>query len=218
MLASDGERLDFASSIGSRDEYGTPTIIVTCPAHHLPESAELTRRGLNLLLEKPTAQVELRNVLARACGVSIDSDEQPDASHQEKSLDFSQLRVLVAEDNKVNQLVIDGLLKKLGIKPRLAENGLLALTACEKAEQPFDLVLMDCEMPELDGWSASQLIRENDFRRANGEPVVIIALSAHAMSIEKEKARAAGMDDYLSKPISMDRLIEALKKHQLFAR
>ncbi len=218
MLASDGERLDFASSIGSRDEYGTPTIIVTCPAHHLPESSELTRRGLSLLLEKPTAQVELRNVLARACGVSVDHEEQPDATHQEKPLDFSQLRVLVAEDNKVNQLVIDGMLKKLGIKPRLAENGLLALAACEKAEEPFDLVLMDCEMPELDGWSASQLIRENDFRRANGEPVVIIALSAHAMSIEKEKARAAGMDDYLSKPISMDRLIEALKQHQLFAR
>lgn len=216
MVASDGARLDAAYSMAQREEYGRPTVIVVCPSHQLPRAEELSQRGMLLILEKPTPLVELRNVLGRACGVNFDVDESVESAAKEKSVDFSQLRVLVAEDNKVNQMVIDGLLKKLDVRAKLAENGALAVAACEKAEVPFDLILMDCEMPELDGWSASRQIRDHDFRRSNGEPVVIIALSAHAMSIEKDKAREAGMDDYLSKPISMDRLVDALKRHRLF--
>lgn len=216
MLASDGEKLDFAQSVSHRDEYGHPTVILLCPSHHLPNSEALAHHHLQFLLEKPTPLVELRNVLGRACGATTDIDEHLEQAKKEKPLNFSQLRVLVAEDNKVNQMVIDGLLKKLGIRAKLAENGAIAVAACQTAEAPFDLVLMDCEMPELDGWSASRQIRDGNFRRNNGEPVVIIALSAHAMSIEKEKARAAGMDDYLSKPISMDRLVDALRRHQLY--
>lgn len=126
--------------------------------------------------------------------------------------DLSHLKVLVAEDNLINQLVIRGLLDKLQIEPTVVDNGRLAVEAVLAAAPPFDLVLMDCEMPELDGWSAGRLLRELDARRADGQPLLMIGLSAHVLEDAVDEALAAGMDDYVSKPVNGQRLFEALQR------
>nr|WP_228550723.1 response regulator [Endozoicomonas sp. OPT23] len=116
-----------------------------------------------------------------------------------------QLSVLVAEDNKVNQLVIKKYLQKFGIEPQIVEDGLQALKYC-KEHQP-DLVLMDCEMPEMDGLEATKQIKK---LYSNKKSPIIIGLSAHAMSEQKQKALTAGMDDYLCKPVTINQLNSAL--------
>lgn len=126
--------------------------------------------------------------------------------------DLSHLRVLVAEDNLINQLVIRGLLNKFRVEPSVVDNGREAVEAALAAEPPFDLIFMDCEMPELDGWSAGRLLRERDVRRADGTPLLMIGLSAHVLEEAVHEAIAAGMDDYLSKPVNGQRLWEALRR------
>jgi signal transduction histidine kinase len=112
----------------------------------------------------------------------------------------SSCRVLVAEDNPVNQQVIVAMLRRLGLEPTLVEDGRAAVKAT--AEQHFDLVLMDCQMPIMDGFEATREIRA---RGSNGRPW-IVAVTANAMAGDAERCRAAGMDDYVSKPISIDAL------------
>ena len=115
----------------------------------------------------------------------------------------SLCRVLVAEDNPVNQMVIRAMLQKLGIEPTVVADGRLAVEAI--GEKPFDLVLMDCQMPVMDGFEATRLIRGS-----SGSRPVIVAVTANAMAGDAEQCRAAGMDDYISKPISVRELRRVL--------
>jgi PAS domain S-box-containing protein len=116
-------------------------------------------------------------------------------------------RVLVAEDNAANQLLIRRLLERLGCEVRLVNNGRFAVAAC--AEATFDLVLMDCQMPELDGLDATREIRRHE-RCADRTRVPIVALTANAMTGDREACVEAGMDDYLTKPIRLAELRAAL--------
>ncbi len=113
---------------------------------------------------------------------------------------FSALRVLVAEDNPVNQMVITGLLKKYAIEPVLTENGREAVDYCKANPQAVDLILMDGEMPEMDGWQATKQIRQLNLRRQNGEPVTITAMTAHVLDQFADNMAQHGMDNVLSKP------------------
>jgi CheY-like chemotaxis protein len=113
--------------------------------------------------------------------------------------------VLVAEDNTVNQKVARLLISKIGYQVEVVSNGREALDALRSRE--FDLVLMDCQMPEMDGFEATRHIREH-FAPERGP--VIIALTANAMEGEREKCLAVGMDDYLSKPMKPEQLKEML--------
>ncbi len=125
------------------------------------------------------------------------------------------LKILVAEDNEVNQLVIVKLLEKHGHQVSLAANGKLALDYLEQADQDFDLVLMDCEMPEMDGFTATKMIRQWEYQEQLN-PIPIVALTAHATADLEEKCRSAGMNDHLSKPIRINTLNQMLaKQHQL---
>ncbi|NKB32758.1 MAG: response regulator [Pseudomonadales bacterium] len=126
--------------------------------------------------------------------------------------EYSSLKVLVAEDNPVNQMVIDGLLKKLGIKADHSVDGKNALTKCTDAGDPYDVVLMDIEMPEMDGWEATREIRKNNICSASGKPLKIVGLSAHALNIKPDLARERGMDAYLSKPINLQDLSSVLSE------
>jgi signal transduction histidine kinase/CheY-like chemotaxis protein len=117
------------------------------------------------------------------------------------------LTVLVAEDNAVNRRVAKAMIERRGHRVVMAENGLLAADAWRG--QPFDLILMDVQMPEMDGLDATQVIRSEEAR--GGRRVPIVALTAHAMASDRERCRAAGMDAYLTKPIraeALDRLLE----------
>jgi len=141
--------------------------------------------------------------------LSLDCGTKPKQSEEE--IDRSKLdhlRVLVAEDNPTNRMVIEGMLDKLGIKPVIVENGELALDIiCNEA--PFDVILMDCEMPELDGYETAMSIRQwEQSRRLRATK--IYAITAHVLSEQLERCHAAGMDGRLTKPIDYKQLYRLL--------
>ncbi len=117
------------------------------------------------------------------------------------------LRILLAEDNEVNQEVAVALLESLQCEVELAPDGEVAV---QKAADGFDIVLMDCQMPQMDGIEATRNIRSADVRARSGERIPIVAVTAHAMRHDREVCFAAGMDGYLSKPFSREELLQAL--------
>ncbi|UYL09436.1 ATP-binding protein [Bdellovibrio sp. SKB1291214] len=119
---------------------------------------------------------------------------------------ISGMHILVAEDNAVNQTIARAMLTKLGATCEVVENGRLAVEAL--ANNKYDLVLMDCQMPEMDGYEATRTIRSNG--RPEIHTIPIVALTAHAMAGDREKCLDAGMDDYLTKPIHMKNLAQAI--------
>jgi CheY-like chemotaxis protein len=123
------------------------------------------------------------------------------------------LAILVAEDNVVNTAVLKSMLEKLGHRGTFCENGEAALAAFCKMPERFDLVLMDCEMPVLDGFNATRAIRAFEQQRGL-KSIPIVALTAHAFREQQEKCFAAGMDRYLSKPISFATLTATLRHYQ----
>ena len=125
--------------------------------------------------------------------------------------DLAYMHVLVAEDNSVNQMVITGHLKRYNITPTLVENGEQAINYCARHPAALDLILMDGEMPEMDGWQAAENIRKMDLRNRNGEPVKIFAMTAHAKDAYEEKVLHHGMDGLLAKPIDPRKLERILQ-------
>ena len=118
-----------------------------------------------------------------------------------------QQRILVVEDNPVNQHLAVRLIEKQGHSADAVPSGLAALAALEK--EPFDLVLMDVQMPEMDGFETSRAIRRRE--EQTGAHVPIIAMTAHAMQGDRERCLAAGMDAYVSKPVSVKELFAAIE-------
>jgi signal transduction histidine kinase len=137
------------------------------------------------------------------------SAPKPEAAAAGSSELASGLRVLMAEDNPVNQMVGLKQLKKLGCVVDVAKNGLEAVEAWQKGK--YQAILMDCEMPELDGYGAAQKIRELEAAQKLS-PVRIIAMTAHAMQGDRDRCLAAGMDDYVAKPVDAKALKAALEK------
>ena len=118
-------------------------------------------------------------------------------------------RVLVAEDNEINQVLAQQILKRLGCELTIAHNGREALAWIENHE--FDAVLMDCQMPEMDGFQATAAIRERE-RRSGSARLPIIAMTANAMDSDRDLCLAHGMDDYVAKPFTAAKLGEALAR------
>jgi CheY-like chemotaxis protein len=123
-------------------------------------------------------------------------------------------RILLVEDNTTNQLVAQGMLENIGLRADIAANGLEALEALQLAHQesaPYTIILMDCQMPEMDGYTASSAIRAGKTGDSNSK-IPIVAMTANAMSGDKEKCILSGMDDYISKPINQSILKATLMK------
>jgi CheY-like chemotaxis protein len=125
---------------------------------------------------------------------------------------FPETLVLVAEDNPVNQMVVVGMLKVLGCSYKVVENGRQALEYWHESGAMIDLILMDCEMPELDGYQAAAQIRQSESTTVAGH-TPIVALSAHVMEEHVNKVRACGMDSYLHKPVIKSDLIQVLQRY-----
>ena len=123
---------------------------------------------------------------------------------------FAQAKILLVEDNPVNQRVAKRLLEKMSARVTVANNGAEALARLDAAS--FDLVLMDCQMPVMDGFTATRQFREREARRGTGRRLPIIALTANVMSEDRENCAAAGMDAHLSKPIEPKNMIDALTR------
>ena len=125
---------------------------------------------------------------------------------------FIDRHILVAEDNKTNLMVISGMLKKLGVSYEVASNGLETVASIESNHDGFDLILMDCEMPLMDGYEASTRIR--DFEKRNElRATPILALTAHALPAHREKVLQQGMNDHMSKPVRMALLQKMLTQY-----
>ena len=172
-----------------------------------PDDVERCRQlGVRAYLTKPIRQSELLETILSTLGGSP-LHARLAAAGEAAAVDRRTLRVLVAEDNVVNQRLALALLRKQGHTAVVANHGREAVEALEK--QPFDVVLMDVQMPEMDGMEATAEIRRREREKGAGR-TPIIAMTAHAMKGDRERCLAAGMDGYVSKPIQTQELFAAL--------
>ncbi|HUS05320.1 MAG TPA: response regulator [Bryobacteraceae bacterium] len=174
----------------------------------LQQDAQRCRElGVNLYLTKPISQDDLWNAILKIFGEPA-RVQLPDPREAITQRERSErpLRVLLAEDNLINQKLAMRLLQKEGHAPVLAATGRQALDALDKND--FDIVLMDIQMPEMGGIEATAIIRQNELK--TGRHIPIIALTAHAMKGDRERCLEAGMDDYVSKPIQPQELFEKI--------
>jgi len=173
-------------------------------------SRAIEKAGIKFCHSKPVRQGELRQSVAKL--LSPSPDPKPVDPKQEipvlKSGVSAGTRILVAEDNPVNQEVILNILKLYGFQADLADDGLKALELWKK--NPYDLILMDCQMPVRDGYEVTEVIR--DMEKESHTHIPIVALTAHALKGDREKCLAAGMDDFLSKPFKRQQLLDILRK------
>ncbi|HOY24817.1 MAG TPA: response regulator, partial [Cellvibrio sp.] len=204
-LLSDMSGMDFVRQLRSNGEAKMLPVFMLSPSNLVLDQQVLQQYLVHAILRKPVSGKSLKYELAALLGhepalldVPVVSAAQPNK--------FAHLRILVAEDNAVNRMVIKGLLGKLNITPELVDNGLLAFEMVRKAATPYDVVLMDCEMPEMDGFEATRSIRE--FEAQRGLPSTpIVALTAHALQEHRDAVFASGMSHYLSKPVTLDNLV-----------
>ena len=198
--------LDLARALRTASETGRLRVLLLAPVGFSPAIAELQEAGVERVLRKPVLGDQLRAALGGTA-------EPPETRAERSSPALAQaLRVLIAEDNPVNQAVARRQLEKFGYTPVIVHNGARAVEmACS---EPFDVVLMDCQMPEMDGFEATRRIRVWEARHrvsaVGRRPLYVIAITANAMVGDRESCLAAGMDDYVSKPVRPAELAAAL--------
>ena len=177
------------------------------------DALRLRKLGFAGFLTKPVRQAHLHDCLALALGRTKQPEEGKDEElitrHTLADLQKTRFRILVAEDNPTNQQVALSLLSKLGYQADVVSNGSEALTKLQI--NSYDLILMDCQMPLIDGYEAARMIRNSDPALFNPR-IPIIAMTAHALKGDREKCLQAGMNDYLSKPITTPDLMAALDR------
>ena len=177
------------------------------------DAAMMREIGYADFLTKPVKPSKLFD-----CLTSVLCKKQGQQGHKTQSADeknSANIRIgkgssiLLAEDNVVNRKFAKRLLEKMGFKVDAVKSGVEAVDVLENIE--YDLILMDVQMPDMDGFEATQVIRNPDSNVMNHK-TPIIALTAHAMSGDREKCLNAGMDDYISKPINMEKLVEVINR------
>lgn len=173
----------------------------------VPELYPHNNPRISALICKPAKRSQLGSVLADAMSNDVAHSVVDDMSEQTSRSAYAQLNILVIEDNTVNQEVAIGMLEKIGFCADVASNGQEGLECL--AAGSFDLVLMDCQMPVLDGYAATRQLRELE-NSTNQIRLPVVALTANAMTGDVEKCLAAGMDDYLSKPFEEHALEEKI--------
>jgi PAS domain S-box-containing protein len=205
-------RMDGFGLVGhlkDRVKSSTATIMMLTSGGQRGDTARCEELGIAAYLIKPVRQTELREAVIRVLHAKQEQWPVPLITRYsllDRGDSFRSLRILLAEDNRVNQKIATRLLEKRGHQVVLAENGDQALAAL--AQRTFDLVLMDVHMPDMDGIQATMAIREKEKSTGLHQPV--IAMTALAMIGDRERCLAAGMDGYLSKPIDLQKLDEVL--------
>jgi len=200
--------------IRQKPELSTAVIMMLTSAGHRGDGARCHELGVSAYLLKPIRQSELREAIARVLGARSQEGAIPlitRYSLQDARDPATSLRVLVAEDNRVNQLLATRLLEKRGHRVVMTANGREALEAL--AKNSYDLVLMDVQMPEMDGIQATTALRQKEKEKGDGIHQPVIALTAHVLKGDQERCLAAGMDGYIAKPIRPQQLDELLEKY-----
>ncbi|MEQ1833153.1 MAG: response regulator, partial [Candidatus Eisenbacteria bacterium] len=204
LSAPDGEPVSTARRwLGD----GLPVLIMQ-PSHLSQEHARRCAGRPGAVLAKPVFGHDLEGTLQWLFAETLGESAEPRDAAPAATGVRRALRVLLAEDNDVNRLMIRRTLEKFGHTVTEAADGVEAVLATR--EHPFDVVLMDAQMPELNGFEATQRIRADEV--STGRRLPIVALTAHAMQGDRERCLAAGMDDYLTKPIETERLLATLER------
>jgi two-component system, sensor histidine kinase and response regulator len=195
----------------------TQTKFILCTGYDLAgQSENATTQGFDGYLTKPIQQSRLFNLIASLVSDKVSDKERvspgmltaDDEAGDDIDVSMQSMKILLAEDNLVNQKVAMAQLRKLGMRTVTVSNGLEAVE--EVCRNNYALVFMDCQMPEMDGFEATQEIRNIELK--TGRYIPIIGLTAHAMEGDRERCLASGMSDYLSKPTSLERLSKILNK------
>ncbi len=185
------------------------TVMMLTSATRPADIARCKELGVAAYLIKPIRRTELLEAMLSALsGRASDPSQLRVSSHRSVNERRRGVRILLVEDNPVNQTVALRLLTKYGHRVVVAGNGREALLALEKAPDGFDLILMDVQMPEMDGVAATAAIREREKETKSRIPIV--AMTAHVMKGDRERCLAAGMDDYISKPIQAKALLDLI--------
>lgn len=196
--------LQLAQDIRTDSTYDDLTLLMLT-SHTTPDPAQVSAAGIAVRLDKPVLASSLRAVLIEhlAGAAPSPSSSAPVATTR----DHERHHVLLVEDNAVNQMVAIGILKSIGYLVDTVDDGLLALEAL--ARHDYDAVLMDVQMPRMDGYAATREIRA---REANGVRIPVIAMTAAAVEGERERCLAAGMDDFVTKPVDPAGLASVLSR------
>ncbi len=206
----DMDGFTFAKRVKANPHFKGAIIMMLTSGGQRGDASRCRELHIAAYLVKPIQESELLEAILSVLGHKVESPPQQPALVTRHSLrqDRQHLNILLAEDNAVNQIVAVRLLQKLGHNVRVVANGREALTLL--AEQKFDLIIMDVQMPEMDGFETTRLIREKE--AATGKHLPIIAMTAHAMKGDRERCLAAGMDRYVAKPIRPTELFEAIQR------
>jgi CheY-like chemotaxis protein len=217
MQMPEMDGMTLARAIKADPAISATRLIILTSMGYTHSSDELKAAGVDAYLVKPVKQGKLFECLVRVVGAeaanrpsarsgNVSASPAPDSDPAQQC----HARVLVAEDNIVNQKVAMAQLRGLGLAADAVANGKEVLSAIRLV--PYEIIFMDCQMPEMDGFEACRMLRlaERNSNCSWKPPVWIIALTANAMSGEREKCLAAGMDDYLSKPVRVAEIKSAL--------
>jgi CheY-like chemotaxis protein len=177
-------------------------------AGHVGDAARCRELGISAYLVKPVRQGELLDSIRHVLQKTPEKKPVPLVTRHTIRETQNRFKILLAEDNAVNQTLALRLLEKRGYKVSIAGDGQAALSVLEK--ERFDVVLMDIQMPGMDGFEATAAIRENE--QLTGEHIPIIAMTAHALKGDQERCIAGGMDAYITKPIRTAELYAAIEK------
>jgi two-component system sensor histidine kinase/response regulator len=213
MPVCDGEQL--GKAIVADPKIRDVRLVILTSSGQRGDGEVFAQLGFSGYLLKPVTQRELTSCLTMVLGkeaTAWHTRSQPLITQQTllTQTGVEKHRVLLAEDNVVNQKVACRMLEKLGCRVDVADDGAAAVRAFEAGR--YDLIFMDCQMPVLDGYEATRAIRGAELKSANGKRTPIIALTAHAMKGADEQCFAAGMDDYITKPIERVQLIACMER------
>ena len=216
---------DNTESIGRRinsdPQLGDTVLIVITAVGKRGDARRLSDAGFAAYLVRPIHQATLMEALATAWGSKLQGVSTPlitrhtlaearvsQAPSAPRPSGLARAHVLIVEDNLLNQKLALRMLEKIGCRADLAGNGRDAIRMIEKGG--YDLVFMDCQMPEMDGYEASAIIRQRE--KESGQRLPIIAMTAHTMTGDRDKCMEAGMDDYISKPIRKEDILQVISK------
>jgi CheY-like chemotaxis protein/HPt (histidine-containing phosphotransfer) domain-containing protein len=203
--------LSLARSIKANPVIASTHLVMLTSLGYLPEERRWRDAGIAAYLIKPVKESRLFDTLVSVLRGASHSRRSNTTMLSRHDVNRRAVRVLVAEDNVVNQKVALRQLQKLGYSADAVANGLEVLQAIKQI--PYELILMDCQMPELDGYETTRLIRSEEQRnRRGGSRLYIIAMTANAMTGDREECLSAGMDDYISKPVRTDEIDAAIAR------
>lgn len=210
---------ELAKQISNHKNFKRSKLIAMVPLASSNDKEHIERFGFHTYIFKPLTDISVINSLtskrpttAKPTATAIISNENKNEPPSNNSCGIrwpKDTKILLAEDIQINQLIVQGLLSALDLHCDIAQNGLEALKTLKTTEKAYDIIFMDCQMPEMDGYKATEAIRQG-LAGMEAKSTPIIAMTANAMKGDKEKCLASGMDDYISKPLDPEELKEKL--------